>query len=577
MDLQSRFVNSREDAVDCAICPAGRASVKMQVTRVCSLCARGSYQSTFGTTECELCEPGTLASAEGSSQCEQCGLGTYAHEPGRTSCERCGVQEDMWTTSQEIGSRVIEVLGATSETFCTCKAGSFLWQGACQSCIEGSSCQTNRIELIPGYFSFSESPGSVYRCKDGHCPGGPPGTCAPGRDPSTLACTKCQRGLRSSGEGHCEPCGSGEYAILAVASLGIICGIVFLHVGLMGEIEASQTGALVVVSSSLIQLVTILQMLSVIGHFAIDWQEPLTSLLHLLEMLSLDLDMLSIGCVTDMGPVALFSFRVLLIPLVMLIAVIVHLGYLAVIRSRTFQAVHLLRTCGTIFLMFFIMLFSMLLAPFQCSWHPNGLATLKDYGMVYCNGQGEHLQMFIIGGIACLVPAAFVAVCTWIVTSEIPRRLARSDAMFLRTFSFLIRRFRPGTEIFSILFLMRNALLVLILIVNVTSGQLMLFSSILCLNLFLVAFAKPWRVMVCNFLDGALSVGMLLILNIGCLSANELSSAASSMMVVMFLVVMAIAILVSISVGSARYLQQKYRKQFRFFLCHHKAGDIVSL
>ena len=52
VDLQGAFVTLRSDAVDCAICPAGRASTESGDTRVCSQCAPGSYQSTFGTSEC---------------------------------------------------------------------------------------------------------------------------------------------------------------------------------------------------------------------------------------------------------------------------------------------------------------------------------------------------------------------------------------------------------------------------------------------------------------------------------------------------------------------------------------------
>ena len=52
VDLEGLFVMERVDAVDCAICPAGRASLESAESRVCAPCMRGSYQDTFGMTEC---------------------------------------------------------------------------------------------------------------------------------------------------------------------------------------------------------------------------------------------------------------------------------------------------------------------------------------------------------------------------------------------------------------------------------------------------------------------------------------------------------------------------------------------
>lgn len=43
------------------------------------------------------------------------------------------------------------------------------------------------------------------------------------------------------------------------------------------------------------------------------------------------------------------------------------------------------RTMGSIFLILFIVLWSMLLAPFQCNQHPNGKMTMKRYKTVFCN------------------------------------------------------------------------------------------------------------------------------------------------------------------------------------------------
>lgn len=71
-----------------------------------------------------------------------------------TFCHQCGFmteQQEQWTTSTQVasdgGSQWIQVQGASSESYCGCKEGTFLWQGLCRSCLEGSRCPgSNDIE-----------------------------------------------------------------------------------------------------------------------------------------------------------------------------------------------------------------------------------------------------------------------------------------------------------------------------------------------------------------------------------------------------------------------------------------------
>lgn len=62
-------------------------------------------------------------------------------------------------------------------------------------------------------------------------------------------------------------------------------------------------------------------------------------------------------------------------------------------------------------MIFFIILFSLLLAPFQCEQHPNGRWTVRRYGDVYCNGKGQQWLMFMTGAFASLFPIGFLAAC----------------------------------------------------------------------------------------------------------------------------------------------------------------------
>ncbi|CAK9050884.1 40S ribosomal protein S6, partial [Durusdinium trenchii] len=488
---------------------------------------------------------------------------------------------------------VIKLQGAVSESYCHCDSGSFLWEGHCEVCMEGASCLgANRLELLPGFFSREEAPGDVYNCFDERlCPGGPPGTCAAGRDTSSVACTDCKEGFREGNDKVCEACGDGDYAFFGVVVALVFGAVALLYALLLNEAKSKQRSSTLVVAAGFQQFLTIVQMLSVLRRFEIDWREPFASVLVFLEVLSFDVEMLSahrrtwdlrhgtVSCVTQLSPVGLFTFRALMIPMLMCVALVVHLCYILYTGCKSFKTSNLLRTIGTMFLIFFIVLFSMLVAPYQCNAHPNGKLTLKRYKNVFCDREGDHLAMLVIGGFACSMPVVFLALCTWTVVLELPRRIARSDARFLDACGFLIKRFRPGMEIASVFFLIRNALVVLCPLLHSTSGQLLMMCIILIFNSIMVAFFKPWRFLICNCLDNVLLAGMLVILILGAISVKDSDPGATMVVVMLFLMLMCLSILGTIGHGIFKHFQQKYRKQFRYFLCHQKnaAGSMARL
>ena len=132
--------------------------------------------------------------------------------------------------------------------------------------------------------------------------------------------------------------------------------------------------------------------------------EPFASLMAFLEIFSFDLEMLSFDCVTRMNPVASFAIRVLTTPGILLTALVVSLIHAALLAWRNcfrrygsslslqIHALHLLKTWGALFMVLFIVLFSMILAPFQCRLHPNGRYTVQTYRSVHCDEDEQHLR-----------------------------------------------------------------------------------------------------------------------------------------------------------------------------------------
>lgn len=502
-----------------------------------------------------------------------------------TSCFQCGLedQRELWTTSQLVNNETyIQIQGAFSETSCSCVPGTYLWNGRCEECIDGSYCPgSNNLLLEMGYFSTPEAPGEVFRCFEqaGRCPGGRPGTCAPGRDNQSIACAACLPGLHTTGD-TCEVCSEGNYAMLAL--VGILCGsgISVLYVVLVYEGQKSrQPGSLLIAALSMGQMVTVVQQLTVIQQFKIEWGSPFSDILAAMELLAFDLDMVSISCVAPMSPVAKFTTRTLLVLLFFAMAGLVHVGYLAYKRAKTLQLGLLGRTVGTLFMVFFISLCSSLLAPFRCNMHPNGRWTVQTYHQVFCNGQDEHLAMVLVGTAACLLPICFVVICIWIILFELPKRLERADVHFIRACSFLFIRFRPGAEVFSVIFLVRNALVVLCPLLPSAAAKVVCMNILLYGSVVVTAFSKPWRVMACNFLDLLLVTGMLVILDMGSLFVQQENTVVTTVICMAFFSIMLVAIFGAILYGIAKHFLLKYRKQFRFFLCHQKvaAGSLARL
>eukprot|EP00435_Cladocopium_sp_Y103_P061231 s102_g22.t2 len=533
VDSSDNFTLRRGMAVKCAPCRPGHQSVEQDRTRVCIPCDPGHYQPLPAKSTCLPCEPGTRSALKGQTECVPCGLGRFANRSAMTSCVQCGPadQTERWTTSEAVMSQReqtwIQIQGADSEDNCSCVEGTYLWKGRCEVCIEGSICPgSNQLLLKPGYFSKPEAPGDVFRCygRSRRCPGGVPGSCAAGRDINSLSCTSCLPGLHET-EDLCIACVSEDYVMVVLVGILCVFGIAILYVVLVKEGKTSrQPGSLLIAALGLGQMVTVVQQLTVIQQFKIAWGQPFSSILEFLELLAFDLDMVSIGCVAPMSPVLQFSIRTLLVLLFFVVACMVHCVYIAYKRAKTFRITLLLRTVGTLFMVFFISLCSSLLAPFRCHIHPNGLWTVQSYDEVFCDGTQELLQMALVGGFACLLPVSFLVLSVWIILYQLPKRLENADVQFIRACSFLFVRFRPGAEVFSVLFLARNTLVVLCPLLPSSAGKVVCMNILLSGSLVITAFYKPWRAPACNFLDLLLVTGMLVILDMGSLFVTEVDT-----------------------------------------------------
>ena len=113
---------------------------------------------------------------------------------------------------------------------------------------------------------------------------------------------------------------------------------------------------------------------------------------------------------------------------------------------------------------------------------------------------------------------------TWVVVVEIPKGIAEVDTTVLDAYFFLIRRLRPGAEIFSVLFQIRNVFVVLCPLVPSISGKIVSLNVILLLNLIAVVAVKPWRSQINNVLEMVLLSGLLGICEMAALFVQDANS-----------------------------------------------------
>ena len=454
-----------------------------------------------------------------------------------TSCLRCGNGTDR-TTTLLVEEGWIEVQGATSESYCRCAPGRFLQNGQCTYCGVGAFCPGSDIlEVLPGYHSKANEPGLIYKCFDlpERCPGGVPGSCANGRDANGPGCAQCLPGLQPGGA-ECIPCSGGDYFRLVAYGLLVIASTAALHVLFFvgGHGSNRLQSKLVTAALCLSHLITYAQLFVVMKQIqAVNWGDPFLSFVEFLDVFSLETllsSLSSINCFTSLPPEATFLTRTILLPLFFAVGPsITHLACVYVAPKGTQQAPKsgwLFGTFGSLSLLFFIMMCSICLEPFRCNVHPNGLATMQTEHSVFCNLTEQHLRLCIIGGVILLIPSGFLALSTWIIAKELPRRVAQGDTEFVRATSFLTMRFTPGHEGFTVVFLLRNMFLPVTPMFASTSVSLLTMGALLTVSMVLVAYLKPWRSLLTTQVDIFGHTVLLMILLLSALSVQDQEDAS---------------------------------------------------
>ncbi|CAE8652094.1 unnamed protein product [Polarella glacialis] len=535
--------------------------------QACVPCLIGSYSAVPGSIACSLCAVGSYGSLKGLSECSVCGNGTISEKLRSTNKAIMVQGKEEWVAYQ----------GAVSFDACGCRKGTRMdASGECLRCGEGLKCDgSGKVMVLKGFYTASDSPGSVFQCfgDSKRCPGGPPGTCAPGRDNETIACISCSSGLSPGDDGACKPCSSGNYAVFSVAIILSILAIAVLYIFLRQEGRA-QNDALLIASVAVGECVVVSQQLSIFGQLKVKWGSPFSEVLDFFGLLAFNFEWLNVSCVASFSPLQMYAARVCLVLLFFVVACCIHLLYVA-LRKKFAEGLEisaLVKVMGNLMIIFFISVAGAILAPFRCDTHPNGARTVQEFRGVLRNSEGEHQKMLIVAGIALIMPASFFAMASYVVIVELPKRMQNADVAFLCTWSFLYYRYRPGAAVFSVILLLRNVALVIVPIIPGGAVKVLLIILVLCVSILVTSFMLPWRILECNYMEAFLLAGMAVLISMGSLFMEDVDVDSVMQLCLALFIAIILLILGVFLRGFTKYLRAKHRKPFQYFLCHQKSG-----
>eukprot|EP00930_Biecheleria_cincta_P065340 TRINITY_DN5110_c0_g1_i4.p1 TRINITY_DN5110_c0_g1~~TRINITY_DN5110_c0_g1_i4.p1 ORF type:complete len:1421 (-),score=213.93 TRINITY_DN5110_c0_g1_i4:543-4754(-) len=568
-----------ESTSQCAICPTGTYSARNESTllRECVLCPPGSFCLEGGTSPV-LCPKGSYANASGQGECMRCLPPSYADALGSIDCKSCQLIIPGGTTL---------FAAATSEDDCTCPEQTYYRQDSgCTPCTEGLSCwgglgspkQAKGYygKLLPEYGMDNQEWFQMFKCHADarRCPNAQLGVCSEGRE--GLACTNCKDGLTSHDDGTCAECAGNDPAFFALACLGVPAAVVGLYLLLDNDLVAKQPHTVLLVGIIGSMIMGVLQQLGTIASTSIEWVDPVSSMLDMLMVFSFEIEVLRVGCIASFSPLLLYVGKLCMALMMLGFMLLVHVAVVLLRHRGRFRdrAPTLIRSIGTLLLVFQIAIAGASIPPFECSTHPNRFTTVARYPTILCgweDGGQEWQAMAMIGMFSTLLVCAWVAGCLAVIY-QLPRQIEKNNEFYMRSFTFLFMRFKPDVYWFTVVPICRNLLVSLAPTLPDSTSQILCLQGFQLLYVVVVAHYSPWRVRLGNYLDITITMALLAFLSCAAFFVETSSMKAVAWLCSILVVFMFFLNATILGLAGFQLWSHKYRKPFSFFLCHHKAG-----
>lgn len=561
--------NEEWAAVSCKACPPGKAN-QLHHQIQCQECERGHMSSRPGELECTSCPLGTAAGHKGSTACPFCSAGSFAAAQGLATCTSC--------SSVLNGSESIR--GSSRASECICPAGTYLFPAiGCVDCLAGLVCPgTNEVPLQEAGFwvqviDATARDYSVYACRNKlECPRGTIGACAAGR--AGDCCNNCKDQHYPNDDGSCMACEPSDSLPLIAVCVMLPLGAVALAVALRMDAGKQQLTS-VTVALTAGQLVTAFQALGALHQLSIQWSEPFATMIASIGILAFDLDALQVSCVLSQNsPVPVFVMKLASYPIFAFALILVYFVSKAV--KRPVDSDKLFNLNGMCLFVLFISITLSVLLPFQCRSNPNGKLTMATHPGLICYESGDHLTLTILAGLGTL--AYPIAILSWVlyITACFKQLVTSSEGMVvLRRYRFLFARFNPKAYFFGAFFLVRNGLVALIpvLLVELASVQTLAMGAVILAGATMQNRWWPWRTHQANCSDLGMNALILLMILGAAPMLNVPPDEASTVLgVLLSVLLVGLSLLAVVSMGLALYHRFWPKKYFSIFLCHHKVG-----
>jgi len=545
------------------LCERGHFA-KESASDKCTPCAPGSHAPDVGMVECIDCIPGFYANNSGSEQCDKCDTGKYMNASGGTACTECGL------------GQITKGEGSTSSSDCRCNEGNFMCPSSgCMKCPDSLNCTGEGApQQKAGFWTSPNSSQdvrceySVLRCRnERECPAGPIGTCSEGRE--GLACNYCLANHYPS-DGVCLECVEQDI----VPTLLLFCGAALL---LLAIFSSSTTERLNLLTAAAVtsQVIMAVQALASIRELAVNWPYPVRRLIDLTRLLTLNFDIIRLGCIygTD-SPALKFLSQLLVCPIGC--AGFFLLGFLqGKLCGRPVPLDRTLSRCGMLLFALFLSITLRNLLPFQCAPNPDGSTSMVSHPGIICYASEDHVVLLILALVGLLQPLSVLCWATF-ATITFPARVASGRGLRLvNRYRFLFHRFKPSCFYYGLFLLYRNGLIALlpVVFVEVPELQVPLMGALLLISMALQSRKYPWRTAQANHIE-LLLTGFLLVILLAAAPLLDVDQATSAETLGWLLCVPVIGLvlpgLFALSIPIWLYL--KPTQKFGIFLCHHKAG-----
>eukprot|EP00971_Amphidinium_carterae_P139635 2766351-Amphidinium_carterae.1 len=207
--------------------------------------------------------------------------------------------------------------------------------------------------------------------------------------------------MTPSSGGRCEPCSDSDKAPAIIAAVCVALWLLALYLLTAVHRNGKSHGlSVVLVAIAGGQLVTTLQQMGIVGMLAIDWEEPLKSMLQSVQMLTLDLPRLKVNCVGSISALGRYMFKLSLLLLAVLFTCLIHF-LKVVLRHEGRFSKHtwtLAAALAALLSVSYITVATTVLEPLQCKGHPNRKWTLPGQSII-CWESDEHRAMLVVGAL----------------------------------------------------------------------------------------------------------------------------------------------------------------------------------